>query len=361
MQKHAVLLLLLAGCAQAGTRPEITERVQVAPEGKGFQLVSGQRFVPWGFNYDHDAENRLIEEYWESDWPKVERDFREMKRMGANISRIHLQLNRFLRGPREPNEETLAQLDRLLALAEEVGIYLDLTGAVSYRKKDIPAWYGQAAEKERWAIQARFWEAVSARCAKSPAVFCYNLMNEPLIPGGPVKEWQSGALGPFHFCEHLTLDRGARSRADVAKEWLDTLVPAVRKHDPKRMVTVGTFFVFDAPQGFTLAMTPKELAERVDYFSVHLYPREKKLDDQLKLLDALSAGKPILIEEMFPMHCSMDSFKQFLESSKGRASGWIGFFWGESLEDLKRKGHLKDALTAGWLEFFVRHGPNFKQ
>lgn len=358
--KAAALLLLLLGCAQAVRRPAITERVQVAPGGKGFQLASGQRFVPWGFNYDHDQNNRLIEEYWGAEWARVEKDFREMKRMGANISRIHLQLNRFLRGPDRTNEQTLAQLGRLLRLAEEVGIYLDLTGAASYRKGDVPAWYDGASEKERWAIQARFWEAVASRCANSPAVFCYNLMNEPLIPGGPGKEWLSGALGPFHFCENLTRDPGKRSRADVAKEWLGTLIPAVRKHDPRRMVTVGSFFVFDAPQGFTLAMSPRELADRLDYLSVHMYPREGKIDAQLKLLEYVSVGKPVMIEEMYPLHCSPESFQRFLEASRAHASGWIGFFWGETIEELKRKNDLPHAITAGWLEFFVREAPRFK-
>ena len=32
--------------------------------------------------------------------------------------------------------------------------------------------------------QARFWEAVATRCAGSPAVFCFDLMNEPVVPGG---------------------------------------------------------------------------------------------------------------------------------------------------------------------------------
>jgi hypothetical protein len=354
------ILWLLAGCMPA-KRPEITERVGVAPDGKGFELASGKRFTAWGFNYDHDGENRLIEEYWESDWPKVERDFREMRRMGANIARIHLQLPRFLRSPKEPDERTLARLDQLLALAEEVGVYLDLTGAASYRKEESPPWYAEASEAERWAIQARFWEVVAARCAKSPAVFAYNLMNEPLIPGEAAKEWLTGQLGPFSFCEHLTKNRGTRSRADVAKAWLDMLVPAVRKSDPGRMVTVGSFFVFDAPSGFTLAMTPKELAERVDYLSVHLYPREAKIDDQLKLLEAAQVGKPVVIEEMYPLHCSLEGFKRFLEASKQHASGWIGFYWGEPIDELRRKNTIKDAITAGWLEFFVQQTPSFKK
>ena len=37
-------------------------------------------------------------------------------------------------------------------------------------------------------MQARFWQAVAARCAASPAVFCYDLMNEPVVPGGKGKD-----------------------------------------------------------------------------------------------------------------------------------------------------------------------------
>ena len=30
-------------------------------------------------------------------------------------------------------------------------------------------------------MQARFWEAVAATCRNRPAVFCYDLMNEPIV------------------------------------------------------------------------------------------------------------------------------------------------------------------------------------
>src|SRR5690242_7332886 len=79
--------------------------VKVADDGRGFVVApSGARFVPWGFNYDHDERNRLIEEYWEPEWPKVEQDFAEMKDLGANVVRVHLQVGKFLRGPDEPDE-----------------------------------------------------------------------------------------------------------------------------------------------------------------------------------------------------------------------------------------------------------------
>jgi hypothetical protein len=44
-------------------------------------------FVPWGFNYDHDEKGRLIEDYWEKEWQKVEADFAQMKKLGANVVR----------------------------------------------------------------------------------------------------------------------------------------------------------------------------------------------------------------------------------------------------------------------------------
>src|SRR6186997_2696253 len=55
-----------------------------------------QRVVIWGFNYDHDDAGRLLEDYWGEEWATVVEDFREMKALGANVVRIHLQLPRFM-------------------------------------------------------------------------------------------------------------------------------------------------------------------------------------------------------------------------------------------------------------------------
>ena len=64
------------------------------------------RFVPWGFNYDHDDAGRLLEDYWADDWAKVTNDFQEMKILGANVVRIHPQLCRFMKSPEQPDEKT---------------------------------------------------------------------------------------------------------------------------------------------------------------------------------------------------------------------------------------------------------------
>src|SRR5688572_31613419 len=58
-----------------------------------------RRIVMWGFNYDHDDAGRLLEDYWADEWDTVAEDFREMKALGGNVVRVHLQLGKFMTGP----------------------------------------------------------------------------------------------------------------------------------------------------------------------------------------------------------------------------------------------------------------------
>ncbi|MFO0851227.1 MAG: cellulase family glycosylhydrolase [Gemmataceae bacterium] len=182
-------LTLIAVLVASAGDPDLAaggERNVVSKDGTGFVLVpSGRAFVPWGLNYDHDRTGRLLEDYWEREWDAVARDFRQMKALGANVVRIHLQFGRFMTGPDQPDAGALDRLAMLLRLAEEVGLYLDLTGLGCYHKADVPGWYDKLSEPDRWDAQARFWTAVAGRCKDSPAVFCYDLMNEPVVPRRP--------------------------------------------------------------------------------------------------------------------------------------------------------------------------------
>ena len=128
------------------------ENVRVSGDDRGFVRVpSGRPFMPWGFNYDHDRDGRLIEDYWHKHWPTVVEDFQEMKAMGANVVRIHLQFGKFMPQRGRPDERQLARLDELVRLAEETGLYLDLTGLGCYHKPDVPAWYDKLPASKRWA------------------------------------------------------------------------------------------------------------------------------------------------------------------------------------------------------------------
>ena len=158
-----MLLLALLKVLSCPVAAEDMPWVRVADDKRGFVLSdpNNSPFAPWGFNYDHDENGRLLEDYWDQEWPKVEEDFREMRQLGANVVRIHLQTAKFMTGPETTNEANLERLSMLVALAEKTGIYLDITGLACYRKKDVPQWYDDLSEKDRWNVQARFWEAVA--------------------------------------------------------------------------------------------------------------------------------------------------------------------------------------------------------
>ncbi|MCS7237513.1 MAG: glycoside hydrolase family 5 protein [Thermoguttaceae bacterium] len=331
----------------------------VAPDGTGFvEKETSRPFVPWGFNYDHDEKGRLIEDYWFSEWQKVEEDFREMRALGANVVRIHLQFGKFMEAVDKPRSEQLGQLRRLLDLAAREKLYLDLTGLGCYHRKDVPEWYDRLSESERWQAQARFWEAVAQLAADHPAVFCYDLMNEPVVPGGdePRTDWLAPPFGDKHFVQFISLDRAGRPRPEIAKAWIRTLVTAIRRHDKNHLITVGLVpWSLDRP-GLTSGFVPQAIAPELDFLAVHIYPERGKIQEALETLAGFAQGKPVVIEETFPLACSVEELAEFLRQSTKWASGWIGFYWGKTLEECRRSPTLADQITAGWLELF-RKGP----
>jgi hypothetical protein len=332
------------------------EWVKVSDDGKGFALASGEPFTPWGFNYDHDGPGRLIEDYWDDEWPMIVEDFREMKELGATVVRIHPQFGKFMESPDEPNEHSLGQLDRLVTLAEEVGLYLDLTGLGCYHKKDVPPWYDKLGEEDRWAAQAAFWEAVAKTCANSPAIFCYDLMNEPVVGGAKRREdWLGGAFAGKHFVQFIVLETKGRPRHEIARQWISQLVAAIRKHDRKHLVTVGlVHWSLDRP-GLTSGFVPEKIADDLDFIAMHIYPEKGKVDEALETVKRFAAvGKPIVIEETFVLKCSQDEMSRFIDESKSVASGWISFYWGKTLEEGRKGGTIGEAIMANWLELFTK-------
>lgn len=340
-----------------GTAARALDWVQVSQDGKGFTLAaSGKPFVPWGFNYDHDEAGRLLEDYWLTEWPKVEADFREMKELGANVVRIHLQFGKFMETADQPNDAALKQLTKLLALADRTGLHLDLTGLGCYHKADVPAWYDALDERARWAAQANFWAAIAKQCQASPVVFCYDLMNEPVVAGGKRKagDWLGPAFGGKHFVQVITLDPAGRVSHTVASEWIRTLTKAVRQHDTRHLLTVGLVdWSLDRP-GLRSGFVPDKIVADLDFLCVHLYPKKGEVPKALETLRAFAVGKPVVIEETFPLQAGLPEFSQFITESRGIASGWIGFYWGKTPAELRKGNTIGDAITLGWLEFFQR-------
>ncbi len=336
------------------------EPIRLSKDGARFvRGQSGAEFVAWGCNYDHDESGRLIEDYWEEKWPTVVEDFKEMKALGANVVRIHLQIAKFMKAPDEPNKAALKQLARLVALAEETGLYLDITGLGCYHKGDVPKWYDAMGEGKRWDVQGLFWEAIAKTCSQSRAVFCYDLMNEPILPGAKKREteWLAGEFGGKHFVQRITLDLAGRTREQVAKAWVDKLVAAIRKHDDRHMITVGVIpWVHTWPKAKPLFYS-KEVGGNLDFVSVHFYPKKGEVDKALTALAAYDIGKPLVVEEMFPLKCGVEELDVFIDGSRKIAEGWIGFYWGKGIDEYTEDDGMAGALTKGWLKYFRAKTP----
>ncbi len=356
---------LLLGVATGSTAT--LEPIRVSADGKGFVAGHpGTPFRSWGVNYDHDARGesgRLLEDYWDDEWETVRQDFAEIRDLGANVVRIHLQLGKFMTAPAAANPAALARLRQLLRLAEDNRLYLDLTGLGCYHKQDVPPWYDQLAEADRWEVQARFWQAVARTCRGSPAVFCYDLMNEPIVGGNVAEGWLAGELGGKHFVQRLTLTPRGRTAQEIAAAWVEKLTSVIRREDPDHLITVGAIpWALVWPKAMPVFYAPA-VARHLDFVSVHFYPKAGEVDAALTALRVYAIGKPLVIEEMFPLHCSLAELDDFIGRSQDLAAGWISFYWGKTIAEYEssREPTLAEALTAQWLKHFRTTAPQWRR
>lgn len=348
-------LLSLVGLTQPVHAAQPLDWIVVSADKKDFVYeTSGKVFQPRGFNYDRDHAGRLLEDYWEEEWSKVEQDFAEMRELGANAVRIHLQFGKFMDAPDKPNASALEQLSQLVKLAEREQLYLDLTGLGCYHKADVPKWYDELDEAERWGAQANFWRAIAKQVSKSSAVFCFDLMNEPVVPGGKrnAGDWLGPAFGGKHYVQVITLDQQDRPRPAIAAAWIKQLVGAIREVDKRHLVTVGLVdWSLDRP-GLTSGFVPTKVTDELDFICVHLYPEKDKVDEALKTLNGFAIGKPVVVEETFPLKCSLAEMDDFMKRSQTVACGWFSFYWGEPPQVLAKSDKFGDALLHQWLQHF---------
>ncbi len=356
--RFATLAILAAAIGQPGpgqeAPPPAPKLDRIRPSGDGSHFVRAGttgRFEVWGANYDHDGDGRLLEDYWDREWDAVVGDFREIKALGLNLVRVHLQLGRFMKAADRPDEANLARLARLVSLAEETGLYLDLTGLGCYEKAEVPAWYDALGESARWEVQVRFWKAVAGVGRGHAAIFCYDLMNEPIVSGGDgPRDWLPGpAFAGKHFVQRIAIDPNGREDREIARAWVARLAAAIREVDDRAMITVGVINWATVWPGARPMFYAPEIRDSLDFASVHIYPRKGQLEADLAALATHEVGKPILIEEIFPLGAGIEETEAFIRRSKGVADGWVSFYWGRTIEESERKGDFSGILTAGWL------------
>ena len=325
--------------------------IHVSEDRLHFVDSNGKPFRVWGVNYDHDEAGLLLEDYWASDWPRVEEDFAEIKALGANVVRVHLQVARFMSTAQKPNDAALQRLGELVRLAERMQLYLNITGLGCYHKADLPVWYDPLDEAARWEVQSRFWRAVAETCKASPVVFCYDLMNEPILPGEkPETDWLAGELAGKHFVQRLSLDLKGRTREQVARDWVKKMTDSIRDVDTAHMITVGVIpWAHVFPGAKPLFYAPS-VCGPLDFVSVHFYPKAGEVQKAIDALNVYKVGKPIVVEEFFPLACSLEEAAEFIEKSD--TNGFVSFYWGKTIEQNEQAGDIRGAIIAKWLQYF---------
>jgi len=319
----------------------------------GFEDSEGNSFFPWGFNYTNADNVGLIEDDWlnESTWAIIQEDFSEMKALGANIVRIHLQYNKFMTDANTPNETALNRLKEFVEFSEKMGIYLDITGLCAYRKIDQPEYYDDLSDAERWETQTVFWKSVANKVGESPAVFAFNLMNEPVVSvgcdGSSTCDWLIGdGLGGFHFVQNITLNPGL-NYVTTMKEWMAKMTAAIRSEDDKTPITVG----FLDLGGYS------QFNDDLDYLSPHIYPKSTELDVSVDRLNNNQTTVPIVIEEISNLHCNIDELGQFFNEVEGKYQGMMGHYFGKTIGELDLNT-ISGALRNNFLQYFVDNNPN---
>jgi hypothetical protein len=57
------------------------------------------------------------------------------------------------------------------------------------------------------------------------------------------------------------------------------------------------------------------------------------------------------------MECQAKDMPAFIDASKKHADGWIGFYWGQTPDELKPSTQPVDRLTRDWLNVFRNYRP----
>ena len=183
-------------------------------------------------------------------------------------------------------------------------------------------------------------------------------MNEPVVAGNTRRDdWLGGAFGGKHFVQFITLSAAGRPRHEVASQWISQLVAAIRSHDRRHLITVGLVpWSLDRP-GLTSGFIPEKVSGSLDFIAVHIYPEKGRVDEAIKTLKEFAeVGKPVVIEEIFPLKCSADELSRFIDESRKDATGWIGFYWGKTPDEYRPAKTIRDAIVLSWLELFQEKG-----
>jgi len=321
--------------------------VRISEDRRGF-AVGGVPWYPFGCNY-FDPYVGWPPKLWQRfDAEKVESHFRVMRGLGVKVVRVFLTAQSFFPEPPDLQKDGLEKFDRMLAIARRYGIRVHPTGPDHWEGNPVWRRTDFIADPQALESQAAFWRAFARRYRDEPAIFAYDILNEPHV------RWNSPAMRaqwPNWLREdYTTLDSlrkawgdegksvqsfdqieipadaaasGSRALLDyqrfrewVAERWLRVQVAAIRAEDPNHLVTVGLIqwsvpVLCGKPSQYA-AFRPDRIAPMLDFLSIHFYPlygSDPTLSQEsfgrnlaylelvLRYVKAGAPGKPLLIQE----------------------------------------------------------------
>jgi endo-1,4-beta-mannosidase len=366
--------------------------IVVASDGQGFmERDSGRPYIPFGTNY-YDPHTGWAPKLWRQfDSAKVQEHFRLMSKLGVNCARVFLAAASFQPEIKTIDERSLKKLDTLIKIASETGIRLILTGpdhwegSPSYWRPD------RFASEEALSALDHFWKVVGRRYRGEPAIFAWDLLNEPHLPWF-VEEWRGrwnawlkqkytnrdklkSAWGKElteadKWCEvavpknrddagNPRLHDWQLFREHLADEWVRRQVEAIRSNDPTHLITVGYIqwsypLIRPSQPSRYAAFNPHRQKDWLDFMTIHFYPTmgapfgskdnwKKNLSYLQAVLAYCHTGKPVVLGEFgwygggAPQHHpyltesqQADWITAEIEVSRALADGWLSWPFADS-------------------------------
>src|SRR4030042_1795235 len=166
------------------------ELIVVSADRQGFkERYSVRPYIPFGTNY-YDPHTGWAPKIWRQfEAEKVREHFIVMEKLGVNCARVFLTAGSFQPAVKTIDEQALKKLDALVKIARETGIRLILTGPAHW--EGTPSYWMPDRFSGEEALRAleHFWDVVGQRYRGEPAIFAWDLLNEPHLPWFN-KEWQ---------------------------------------------------------------------------------------------------------------------------------------------------------------------------
>ena len=133
---------------------------------------------------------------------------------------------------------------------------------------------------------------------------------------------------------------------------------SIRARAAHALITVGMLPFSSSPGQPSLGFDPPALKNDLDLICVHVYPKPPPFEQAMSILEHFDCGKPLVIEETFPMECQASDMPAFIEATKKKhVVGWIGFYWGQTPAELAASKKLGDVVMLGWLKAFEEAHP----